>query len=117
MLFVDCDDTLILWDTEPNGLGSYGYHLNHELIEAVLKYMAITKDNLVVWSGGGEEYARRWARCSFPDTEWEAISKDITLPDAELDDVCVDDMDIIPAAPVFTWQEFVKMVAEWEVHD
>ena len=112
MLFVDCDDTLILWDNTPleSGLYSAKYEVNTKLIEAVHKYLAHTKDNLVVWSGGGEEYARRWARMCFPDTEWEAISKDITLPDAELDDVCVDDMDIVPAAPVLTWQEFVKLV-------
>ena len=109
-LFVDCDDTLVIWldgddqpleGQNPYGGGSQTWKFNDDLIRAIEERHG---GYIVVWSGGGEDYARRWLdRLGW--TEAEAISKDISLP--EPGDLCIDDQPIKVACPVMTWQEFV----------
>lgn len=64
-LFVDVDDTLVLYDLNaPNPYGIYQgvpYKLNDKLIEGIKKYHIDNPDELIiVWSGGGREYAEMW---------------------------------------------------------
>lgn len=66
-LFVDVDDTLILYHTEeePNPYGVYlgtPYSFNTRLVQGILNFAAENPESLiVVWSGGGQQYAREWA--------------------------------------------------------
>ena len=130
-LFVDCDDTLVLWLNEdgqplegqnPYGGGSDKYELNQALIDAVVDFLDTNLDwELVVWSGGGSQYAKVWADRCFPfktlyDEDARGVrgwllsahvrTKDIALPTA--DDTCVDDQVLGVAGSCLTWQAFVE---------
>lgn len=122
-LFVDCDDTLVLWQAEKrtrsDGLYLFDeWQRNDELIEAIEGFLRQAEEeifelNLVVWSYGGEEYARKWAELFFPNRMWEALDKDPMIPDDE--SICIDDdLTIRPpsAAMVLTPEDFIK-VRKW----
>jgi phosphoserine phosphatase len=51
IIFVDCDDTLVIWDRS-----SYTPHQEH--IDAVKRFHA-RGHTVVVWSAGGSEWAER----------------------------------------------------------
>lgn len=98
-LFVDCDETLVLWDdTHQNQDKTLwvrdSWHKNDNLIAAVRAYLKENKEcSLIIWSGGGADYAASWARRFFGDDEYvAAISKDIRIP--EEFDICVDDEEL-----------------------
>src|SRR5688572_10582227 len=85
-LCVDCDDTLVLWQYVEKEVGGQlcfvlpnegeTYLPNDALMAAVRRYLAATPGSeLVVWSGGGEAYARRWGQMFFPDIPHEAYFK------------------------------------------
>lgn len=116
-LWVDCDDTLVRWLGEdgqalegqnPYGGGSERWEANAELVEAIRAWMRANEADdprLIVWSGGGYDYARVWADRILPG-EWHmAVSKDIALPQYE--DVCVDDAPIKVRATLYTPADFV----------
>lgn len=121
-LFVDCDDTLILWKGDPDPVsGLYpanAYDPNTKLISAIKKWWRLHDfDSIVVWSGGGEAYASRWA---MKFLIWQekgmmvkgyqfAISKDITLPTEE--DICIDDQVLKVKGTLLTADEFIASVA------
>ena len=100
-LFIDCDDTLILYDTaEDDAPSPYGYihgqpyHVNEALAASV---RAWAHDNpcsmVVVWSGGGERYARTIAGIALPGLAVQTMVKDATTFDlARSGDIVVDDM-------------------------
>jgi hypothetical protein len=119
-LYVDCDDTLVLWldgdgdvadGPNPYGTGPDRWKPNEGLIIALenwrMRHPEI--DEIVLWTGGGTDYAQLWLRRVYPAAD-DAISKDTRIP--RPDDLCVDDMPIKVACPVVTWQQFVK---EWSV--
>lgn len=94
-LFVDCDDTLVLWPkdaTRPDGLFSGDkYELNRDLIGFVNCMLDEHREyELVIWSGGGVSYAQRWAEMAFPERNWSIAAKDMRMPEGE--DICIDDM-------------------------
>ena len=109
-LFVDCDDTLVLWPEKPTGtLALYrgdAYIPNNDLIDAVNAYVR-PGDTLFVWSGGGVDYAAMWANKFFEPGAWVALAKDITVP--KVGDVVVDDQVLALKRGVraYTWAEFV----------
>jgi len=101
-LFVDVDDTLILYDVageqHPCGL-VYGqaYTVNEELIKYIRWFALEHPDALVViWSGGGREYAEHVARlagvdnigaaylCKCPDTFALVEEDSIVFDDQEI---------------------------------
>ena len=97
-LFVDCDDTLVLWQEEHRNqdkslyLGDK-YSINTDLIE-IVEHIQDTHDaQLIVWSGGGVEYAAMWAR-RFGLKNWLTAPKDMRLPQSG--DVVFDDMELTP---------------------
>lgn len=113
-VFVDCDDTLILWLDEegqplegqnPYGGGSQKWKWNEPLAQALERFIVANGGAAVVWSGGGMQYAQRWADLRGWD-DVAALSKDTRIP--QPDDLCIDDMPIQVACPVMTWQEFVE---------
>ena len=72
-LFVDCDDTLILYDSEgcgpTAGVHPYGfvrnepYRINEPLVAFVKAFCAKYPDALItIWSGGGDQYAAQVAK-------------------------------------------------------
>jgi len=67
-VFVDVDDTLIIYET--GGTHHWGdiygepYTPNQKLIDKLKTF----KGNIVIWSGGGRDYARRVAKKVLPDT-------------------------------------------------
>ena len=115
-LFVDVDDTLILWDvSEVSRSGLYqmdGYKINDALRTAVIKAVNADPDlQLYIWSGGGVDYAAMWAGRVFGGgLPWRALSKDINIP--MLDDVCIDDQPIQVSGTLLTWQQFVDRKEE-----
>lgn len=90
-LFVDIDDTLVTWlgsgggDVHPYGAGAEAWRVN----EAVRAYVKTWPGKVVVWSGGGADYAEMWARRLLPGLEWVAMSKH--NPDPLPGDVFIDD--------------------------
>ncbi len=114
-LYVDCDDTLVLWldnddgvlgGPHPYGTGAAGrWKPNLELLGAMKQWRENTPGSeIILWTGGGADYAQLWERRVYPEAA-DAISKDTRIP--EPDDLCVDDMPIKVACPVVTWQQFV----------
>ncbi|KKM22552.1 hypothetical protein LCGC14_1624140 [marine sediment metagenome] len=102
-LFVDCDDTLIIYDNEDDGeLHAYGYlkgfpyHLNGPLV-SYIKWFAeeYPEELIVIWSGGGGDYARTIAERIFPGMEVATMIKDeTTYPLVRENDIVVDDQDL-----------------------
>lgn len=98
-LFVDCDDTLVLWDPDPDEESSLyrgdRYTINHELVSNIKCWLGEHPEyKLVVWSGGGANYACHWGDKAFGPFPHACTSKDITLPKDK--DICIDDMPIEP---------------------
>ena len=115
-LFVDCDDTLILYDTtedddSPNPYGylhGQPYRVNAALVEFI---KAWAHDNpcslVVVWSGGGAKYARTIADLVLPGVDVAAMLKDKSMFDlVRSGDIVVDDQGLNVAARVFKPDEW-----------
>ena len=67
-LFVDVDDTLIIWDDAPEGPVSMTWHPNADVIAAI----DLWKGPVVIWSTGGAYYAQKTAEELLPP---EVLSK------------------------------------------
>lgn len=110
-IYVDCDDTLIkwVWDKDENGMFLTVDHAeyNTSLIDAINAYRALNRTHhLIVWSGGGADYAMRWAERCFPDNRWGYMPKDIGFPTER--DICVDDQILKVNSPLYTPEEFIN---------
>ncbi len=100
-LFVDCDDCLVLYDSaDGESYHPYGfargerYHVNAPLAESI---RAFARDNpcamIVVWSGGGAQYARMVANMALHGVDVTAMTKDRSTFDfVRSGDIVVDDM-------------------------
>lgn len=65
-LFIDVDDTLVTWlgeydEPHPYGFGAERWRPNQSVI-ALAKAWRCLGWPVVVWSGGGADYAQMWAR-------------------------------------------------------
>lgn len=113
-LFVDCDDTLVIWDKAAEHKDAAGglYHgdkwqPNVLVVDAVARWKHAHMDGtVVVWSGGGVEYAGMWGRRLLFGVPHVAISKDIGIPTAA--DVCVDDQPIKVQGLLLTPEQFIE---------
>lgn len=100
-LYCDVDDTLILWHDRYNKRGLYvrlegDYELNKALITDINCFLGGHPDyKLRVWSGGGVQYAAKFAEECFPGMDLEVISKEMQWP--REGDVCIDDWEIVPS--------------------
>jgi len=94
-IFVDCDDTLILFDAEgethPYGFANgTSWHPNQPLIDGLLASDA----EVFIWSGGGKEYAQTIADqlgLSFPTLTKDSIS---VMSLVRPGDIVIDDQDL-----------------------
>ena len=98
-LFVDCDDTLVRWEPDPDEeTGLYRgdrYTINHELVSNIKCWLGEHPEyKLTVWSGGGMLYAAMWAEKAFGPKGWMIIDKNMSHPEDK--DICIDDMPIEP---------------------
>ncbi len=64
-VFIDCDDTLILY--QKLGTNAFGYYMdtpyeiNTALVQRIKDWAeAHPEDSIFIWSGGGEWYAKMW---------------------------------------------------------
>ena len=100
-LFVDCDDTLVVWhDSDIKKKGSFNefissdWHFNENIVKVIETWAA--SDGVVIWSGGGVDYAALWRnrfeRHIGRNTEIFASTKEVRLP--LLGDIVIDDMPI-----------------------
>ena len=119
MIYVDVDDTLVLYrDTEPvqhsGVLMGMGFEVNHELIQRVLQYRA-PGEMLVVWSGGGQDYARAVVREHIPRLDRCVFHlKDLTtLKWISPGDVVVDDNAGVRARARAAGAQGLDPYAEW----
>jgi hypothetical protein len=100
-LFVDCDDTLILFmDKDNNFLKgkhpfSYGadkFEPNYRLIWTIRRFLYNNPYyDLVVWSGGGADYASHIASMIFVPKILSMTVRGKDMGAARLGDICVDD--------------------------
>lgn len=96
VLFLDVDDTLVLWcdgkcehSDHPFGWDAEGWMPNQDLIELAKSW----KGNIIVWSGGGKDYAEMWGRRLLKDLPFKAMAKtDLRYMAFTNDDVAFDDM-------------------------
>ena len=99
-LFVDVDDTLVIYDTPgPNPYGVYKgskWEPNIRLIEGIKDFQERNPESLVViWSGGGSNYARQWIETLDLDDDLVSLIKDSTSFHLIREgDIVVDDMDL-----------------------
>lgn len=90
-LFVDVDDTLILWSKEmKNGLYATKYEPNGDVIHFVREFRQFHPGHeVIVWSLGGKDYAAKHAADHLPGLHDECRSKYPALPAAG--DLFIDD--------------------------
>lgn len=101
-LFVDCDDTLVIWDDSARQVNQdkelwvrEKWKLDVGLIGDINCWLDQHPEySLVVWSGGGVNYAADWAERAFPHRPYMVASKDMRIP-TDLD-ICIDDMPVEP---------------------
>ena len=112
-LFVDVDDTLVKW-TEPEGDNpQHTPNVNVALVYAVRNFLETHPDfSLVVWSGGGADYAQRWGRTAFGTLPPHfAAAKGLGL--VLMDDICIDDqLEIKVPAKVVSDVEFIAQFGD-----
>lgn len=94
-LFLDCDDTLVLWPVHATGVGQLysgdEWLPNEALIDRVRAFHAQNPDwTIVVWSGGGIDYAAMWGRRLLEGVRYIVLPKLVGIPDEG--DVVVDDV-------------------------
>ena len=107
-LFVDCDDTLILYDSEGE-VHPYGfvrdepYRINDTLVAFVKAFYAKYPNALItIWSGGGDQYAAQVAKeVGLGEIDALCIIKDrATFSLVGEDDIVVDDQELGVVATV-----------------
>jgi len=79
-LYIDVDDTLVIW-----GADGESWEINGSVIEFAKRW----EGKIVVWSGGGLDYADTWARRALPMVKWTASPK--FNPPVKDGDVFIDD--------------------------
>ena len=94
-VFVDVDDTLVIFKNEANNVHPYGV-INGEEFEPNYKLIKKLKDfsgDIVVWSGGGKEYAQKVARMVLlpKGIKYKVGSKFEDFSAVKLGDIIVDD--------------------------
>jgi len=98
-LFVDVDDTLIIYDRPPPN--PYGYYdgipwrVNQPLLEGIRQFHLDNPEvQIIMWSGGGKEYAEIWiARFGLAGLAVGMLKDQWSLSLIQEGDIVVDDLD------------------------
>ena len=102
-IFLDIDNTLIRWEIASNN--KEVPFVNGELVEAIYHYMVTNpKTKLFIWSGGGTEYAKKFAENVF--INFQVVPKYITIP--QEDDICIDDSEVVTKGVTMTPEQFIE---------
>lgn len=88
ILFVDCDDTLIVWKHGLSLRGDRLWEVDWDVVAAIERWQR-QGGEVVVWSEKGAEYASTWARKAVPHLALSAAAKDLRRPVAR--DIAIDD--------------------------
>ena len=106
-LFVDIDDTLVLWNTPDEGSE---WKVNQELLDGIIQYRKNNRhEKIIIWSGAGEDYARLWTR-KLDLERYDIINlmkiKPILLTWVKEGDIVIDDeMETYRTHGPFDWPE------------
>lgn len=79
----DVDGTIINMDNTPR----------YEIID-YLRLFLRDGNRIIIWSGGGQDYARNWADklgFDYESTKVEAYAKNTMIADIQKPDICFDD--------------------------
>lgn len=106
-LFVDIDDTLVIYDDGRNAPHPYGiyrdipYTINEKLLKGIDEWNLGNPESwIIIWSGGGEEYARMWAERLGLIAGWRSgtvtpmVKDQTTFIFIREYDIVIDDMDL-----------------------
>lgn len=127
-LYVDCDDTLAIYldsggkvlpGKHPYGHGADRWVPYDDLVIAVNRYHDETNEPVVIWSGGGHDYAKEFLDKLFPDRNYTVLSKDDQILDQGRMRIVDDDLpfregigEVIGLEYVFSPERFVEYVQE-----
>ena len=90
-LYVDIDDTLVTWKDPLEGRLAHEWEVNVNVVQMIQWWNENAIGPVVIWSSGGQSYARMWADRLLCGSHWSACeSKFNLLP--QPGDVCLDDM-------------------------
>lgn len=95
-LYIDVDDTLVVWTSDGESWTAN---------KAVIEFAKQWKGDIVVWSGGGLDYAQMWARHLLQSVKWVASPK--FNPVVKDGDVFIDD------SPFKAWEH--ATIRPWEL--
>jgi predicted HAD superfamily phosphohydrolase YqeG len=76
---IDVDDTLITWMVDGTAIP------NHNVLD-LLRWFVRNKHDVIVWSGGGVEYAQRWAEKLGVASDVRVVEKGSEPVDIAIDD-------------------------------
>ncbi len=115
-LFVDCDDTLLIYDDTYQEVNPFG-HLHGTPFtknQALIDFMYSINENvaLFIWSGGGKNYAQVITDLlGLDELDPVCLIKDYTTFDlVRPGDIVIDDQDI--NVPTEVWKPFDKRIGE-----
>ena len=107
-LFIDCDDTLVLWD-DVKGVNT-SWKPNFPLIRAVLLWREKQPgEEVVVWSGGGADYALGWAKKLLGTFMFDTVT-DKYLNSIKSGDIWVDDQKLNAEGIGYLPDTFVRVM-------
>lgn len=120
-LFVDCNDTLILYENS-NHVNPYGfvhgqpYRINQPLADSVKLWVEDNPCSLaIIWSGGGAQYARAIADIALPGVDVMTMIKDETsFHMVRAGDIVIDDMELKVPVKVLRPNEWVYSDPKFE---
>lgn len=108
-LFVDVDGTLIDENDKP-----------FEAVVSAVELVAPQFTRVIIWSGGGADYARLWRDRLFPGRRFDATAKDSfrTLPSDAMavDDLAEEMAGYLITATLLTPEEFVMWALAGGAH-
>ena len=103
MIYVDCDDTLVLYRIgDGSSPDDSDINPNYALIQALSD---VPGDGLWIWSAAGAEYAESWRQELLPRARFSS-AKDVQLPKPE--DTCIDDESLSVVAECVTWEKYIE---------
>ena len=111
-MFVDCDDTLVIY--ESGGKHPFGDYCGEpwKPHEALVEAINAWEGDVFIWSGGGRDYARMWGE-RLIEADHVALGKDQhSMALVRECDIAVDDEKIQVAGRVLTADEFVAAPTE-----